>query len=84
MGLQMRMGLGGQAGAGTYMGPVFGTDGGAAVPVTGGYADTGPGRAMTFGPSGTTGGAAAPTVHALAFGVFCFAALVFLGWALPR
>jgi len=81
-GLNMSMGLG--AGAGTYAGPVFGTDGGAAVPASGGYADTGSGRAMTFGPTGATAGAPAQTVHALAFGVFCFAALIFLGWALPR
>ena len=84
MGIQMAMGLGGPAGGGSYQGPVFGTDGGAAVPATGGYADTGIGRAMTFGPGGTTTPGAGATVHALAFGVFCFAALIFLGWALPR
>jgi len=56
-GLNMSMGLG--AGAGTYAGPVFGTDGGAAVPASGGYADTGSGRAMTFGPTGATAGALA-------------------------
>jgi hypothetical protein len=79
-GLVMNMGLGGGA---SYSGPVFGSDGGAAVPATVGYPDTAPGRAMTFGPGGVSGGST-PTVHALAFGVVCFAALVFIGWVLPR
>lgn len=77
----MNMGLG--AGAGGYQGPVYGSDGPAAVPAPVGYADTRPGSAMTFGPGGVSGGRN-PTVHALAFGVFCFAALVFMAWALPK
>jgi hypothetical protein len=81
MGLQMSMGLGGNAG--TYAGPVFGSDGPAAVPSTGGYADTRGGSAMTFGPGGA-GGERNPAVHALGFGVVCFAVLIFMAWALPR
>lgn len=81
-GLQMAMGLGGNAGAGGYSGPVFGA---ADVPTSGGYPDTAPSRAMTFGPGSTGGGGAQPaTIHALSFGVLCFAGLLFLGWALPR
>jgi hypothetical protein len=82
-GLNLNMGLGGSGG---YSGPVFGSDGGAAaVPASGGYPDTGAGRAMTFGPGSAGSGAAGhPTVHALSFGVLCFAALVFMAWALPR
>lgn len=84
-GLQLNMGLGGATGAGTYAGPVFGSDGGAAsVPASGGYPDTGPGRAMTFGPGASPGSARNPTLHAFALGVGCFAALIFIGWALPR
>jgi hypothetical protein len=79
-GLNMNMGLGA---AGTYSGPTFGGDGAASVPASGGYPDTAAGRAMTFSPSGIRGGTN-PTVHALSFGVLCFAALIFLGWALPR
>lgn len=83
-GLNLSMGLGGSGG---YAGPVFGSDGGAAaVPASGGYPDTAPGRAMTFGPGGVSrgGGTATPTLHALSFGVVCFAVLVFMAWALPR
>lgn len=79
-GMNMAMGLGGAA---TYHGPVFGTDGGAAVPASAGYADTPAGTAMTFGPGGISQGRN-PTAHALAFGVVCFVGLIFLGWALPR
>lgn len=82
-GLSLNMGLGGGAG---YSGPVFGSDGPAAVPASGGYGDTGAGRAMTFGPGHVTGGAAGGgrTVHALSFGVVCFGLLLFMAWALPR
>lgn len=87
-GLKMNMGLGGQAGGGAYLGPVFGSDGGAAVAGSGGYGDTGRGTiaGLAFGPSGVTGGAGGGGVHghALVFGVVCFTALLFLAWALPR
>lgn len=79
-GLYMGMGLGS---AEAYSGPVYGSDGAASVPASGGYPDTGPGRAMTFGPGRVSGGGN-PTAHAFAFGVFCFAALIFMAWALPR
>jgi hypothetical protein len=80
-GITMNMGLGS---AGTYSGPVFGGDGPSGVPATGGYADTGAGRALMFGPGQVSGGGPNPTAHAFAFGVACFAALIFLAWALPR
>jgi hypothetical protein len=85
-GLNLNMGAFGAGGAGSYAGPVYGSDGGAAsVPYSTGYGDTGAGSALTFGPGSVTGpGGSNPTAHALAFGVFCFAALIFLGWALPR
>lgn len=79
-GMYMSMGLGG---AGAYSGPVYGADGPAAVPASGGYPDTAAGTMMAFGP----GGAARPRdpgVHSLTFGVVCFAALIFFAWALPR
>lgn len=87
-GLVLDMGLGGAAGAG-YRGPVF-SDGAAApssVPGAGGYGDTGRGSiaGMDFGPSGVTApGMGRQHTHALAFGVFCFGALLFIAWALPR
>lgn len=75
----MQMGLGGGGG---YRGPVFGGDGPAAVPASGGYPDTSA-SAMLFGPSGMSGGPASPK-HSLLFGVACFAGLIFFAWALPR
>jgi len=78
-GLNLSMGLGG---GGSYAGPVYGADGPAAVPSTRGYPDTG-NSALLFGPSGTTGGPAAPA-HGMMFGLLCFAGLIFFAWALPR
>jgi hypothetical protein len=77
--LNMNMGLGGQGG---YQGPVFGSA--ASVQASGGYPDTGPGRAMTFGPGGMGGGGGGSPVHALAFGVLCVVGLVLLACTLPR
>lgn len=78
-GLTLNMGLGG---AGTYQGPVYGSDGPAAVPASQGYPDTG-NAALLFGPGGTSGGPD-PATHGLVFGLFCFGVLIFFAWALPR
>jgi hypothetical protein len=80
VGMQMNMGLGG---AGVYSGPVYGGDGPAVVPATRGYPDTAA-SAMTYGPGQAGPPARNPQGHALVFGLACFAALIIMGWALPR
>lgn len=81
----MNVGLGGAGGVGGYSGPIYGNDGAAAVPGSGGYGDTGRGSiaSVAFGPTGASK-RGAPAGHALGFGLFCFAALIVMAWALPR
>lgn len=79
-GLNLNMGLGG-----SYAGPVYGSDGPSAVPEAQGYPDTGNNAMLRFGPSGVSGGeGAGRAAHSLTFGLLCFAALIFVAWALPR
>src|SRR5215467_6815504 len=81
-GLNLNMGLGGGGG---YSGPSYGgASGPAGVPGSSGYPDTNANALLAFGPTGVTQRGRNPAVHSLAFGVACFAALVFFAWALPR
>lgn len=80
-GLNLNMGLGT---AGSYRGPVYGSDGPSAVPAAQGYPDTG-NAALMFGPGTVSGGGSRnPAGHGLVFGLLCLAGLIVIAWALPR
>ena len=80
-GLNLNMGLGS---SGSYMGPVYGGDGPAAVPGAVGYPDTG-NSGLLFGPGQVSGGGSRnPHAHSLTFAIICFGLLIFFAWALPR